>query len=76
LPRPTRARQIDRRAEVVALAFDRRAVIQADAHGGRAMPAHQLVRDPQSQENRLRRIGDAQHHRVADRLDRAAAGGR
>ena len=31
--------------------------MQADAHGGGAMPAQQLVRDSQSQENRLRGIG-------------------
>jgi len=49
-------------------------VVQADAHGGRPVPAHELVRDPQSEEDRLSGIGDAQHCRVADRLDLTAAG--
>jgi hypothetical protein len=50
--------------------------MEADANGGCAVPAHQLVRGPQAEQDRLGGVGDRQHHGVADGLDLAAAAGR
>jgi hypothetical protein len=49
--------------------------MQTDPDGRRAVPPHQLVRDPQTEQDRLGGIGDREHHRIPDRLDLAAAAG-
>jgi len=61
-------RDIDRRSEVVAAAFDSRAVVAADADRWRMMAAHRIARDPQAEANSVAGFGHPQHERVADCL--------
>ena len=64
----TRAARFEGGAEVVAVAFDRRSVVKANAHCGGAVAMQQLVRDTQPEEDGLSGVGDAEHDRVSDRL--------
>ena len=41
----------------------------ADPNRRRLVAAHRIARDPETETNRIRRIGHSKHERVADRLD-------
>jgi hypothetical protein len=60
--------QVDGCAEVVPIALDRWAVMQTHPYRGRTVAEHQLVRDPQTQEDRGSGIRDPEHQGVADGL--------
>jgi len=62
------SREIDARTKVVAIPFDRRAVMEAHAHRGASVLAHRIVCDPKTEPDRLRRVGNAEHYGVTDRL--------
>src|SRR5215207_1119368 len=67
--------EVDRRAEPVALAGDRGAVMHSHAYGREPVTGDHLVRCTEAERDRVGWVAMAHHHRIPDGLDDLAAAG-